>query len=157
MIEMPKEGSPAPDFTGITGEGKEVKLADYRGKWVVLYFYPADDTPGCTAEACSLRDFHPALKEVNAEVVGVSPNTIASHEKFSKKFGLPFTLIADPEKVISTDYGVYGEKILYGKVSLGIKRTTFLIDPEGMVRKVFSKVNTGSHGQEVLAALKELA
>ncbi len=157
MIEMPKEGNPAPDFTGITGEGKEVKLVDYRGKWVVLYFYPGDDTPGCTAEACSLRDFHPALKEVNAVVVGISPNTIASHEKFSKKYGLPFTLIADPEKLISTDYGVYGEKILYGKVSLGIKRTTFLIDPAGIVRKVFAKVNTASHGEEVLAALKELA
>ncbi len=157
MLEMPTEGSPAPLFTGTTGEGQQVSLADLRGKWVVLYFYPKDDTPGCTAEACSLRDFHPALKNINAAVVGISPDTAASHDKFSKKYGLPFTLIADPEKVISTEYGVYGEKILYGKISLGIKRTTFLIDPEGIVRKVFAKVNTGSHGEEVLAALKALA
>ncbi|MHB0936856.1 MAG: thioredoxin-dependent thiol peroxidase [Armatimonadota bacterium] len=151
---MPQAGQPAPDFTAVDQAGNSVKLSDYRGKWVVLYFYPRDNTPGCTKEACSLRDSQPTLADVNAVVLGVSTDTPESHRKFMEQFSLPFTLIADTDTAVSTLYGVYGEKVRDGKTSLGITRTTFVIDPEGTIRKVFTKVDVENHGEEVLAAIK---
>jgi peroxiredoxin Q/BCP len=149
---MPQAGQPAPDFTA-AADGKMTSLADFRGKWVVLYFYPKDNTPGCTKEACSLRDSHPAITDANAVVLGVSTDSAQSHHKFSEKFGLPFTLIADTDAAVSTRYGVYGEKVRCGRKCLGITRTTFLIDPQGVIRKVFTKVDVEHHGDEVLAAI----
>ena len=152
---MPQAGQPAPRFTGVTDAGAQIALSDSQGKWIVLYFYPKDDTPGCTKEACSLRDNFQAISDINAVVLGVSLDAPDSHQKFIKKFGLPFTLIADTDHTISEMYGVYGEKVRCGKVSLGITRTTFLIDPTGVLRKVFTKVNVDNHGEEVLAAISE--
>ncbi len=152
---MPLAGQAAPNFTGTTDVGALVSLADYQGKWIALYFYPKDDTPGCTKEACSLRDNFQAISDVNAVVLGVSLDPPASHQKFIAKFGLPFTLIADTDHAISELYGVYGEKVRCGKVSIGITRTTFLIDPSGVIRKVFTKVNVDKHGEEILAAFRE--
>ncbi|MHB9023388.1 MAG: thioredoxin-dependent thiol peroxidase [Armatimonadota bacterium] len=153
MSTMPSAGQPAPEFTAVTESGQTISLADYRGKWIILYFYPKDNTPGCTKEACSLRDSHQALSDANAVVLGVSMDTARSHQGFITKFGLPFTLIADTDGTVSTLYGVYGEKSLYGRTFLGIKRTTFLIDPAGIIRKVFTKVDVSHHGDEVLAAI----
>lgn len=150
---MPAEGQLAPDFTAVTESGKQVKLADFKGKFVVLYFYPKDNTPGCTKEACSLRDSRQAISDANAVVLGVSLDTPESHQKFIEKFGLPFTLLADTDAAISTLYGVYGEKTRCGKTTLGITRTTFVIDPQGIIRKVFTKVDVDHHGQEVLEAI----
>jgi len=151
---MPQEGQPAPDFTAITDAGERISLADFRGKFVILYFYPKDNTPGCTKEACSLRDSFQAITDVNAVVLGVSLDSPESHLKFIAKFGLPFTLIADTDATVSTLYGVFGEKSLYGKTFLGIHRTTFVIDPEGIIRKVFTKVDVEHHGVEVLAVIR---
>lgn len=151
---MPKEGQPAPDFTAVTDAGTTIQLSDFRGKWVILYFYPKDNTPGCTREACSLRDSHANIQDANAVVLGASTDTAASHQKFISKFGLPFTLIADTDRAVSTLYGTYGEKTLYGKVGLGMHRITFVIDPEGVIRKVFTKVNVDVHGEEVLAVIR---
>jgi peroxiredoxin Q/BCP len=151
---MPTAGQAAPNCTATTDAGATISLADYRGKWVVLYFYPRDNTPGCTKEACSLRDSYAAIADANAVVLGVSTDSADSHQKFISKFGLPFTLIADIDKAVSTLYGTYGEKTLYGKVGLGMKRTTFVIDPEGIIRKVFTKVNVAQHGDEVLAVIR---
>ncbi|HOF87474.1 MAG TPA: thioredoxin-dependent thiol peroxidase [Armatimonadota bacterium] len=151
---MPQAGQPAPEFTAVTETGEQISLSDYRGKWVVLYFYPRDNTPGCTMEACSLRDSHAALTGADAVVLGVSTDSAAAHQRFITKFGLPFTLIADTDTAVSTRYGVYGEKSLYGKSFLGITRTTFIIDPDGIIRTVFTKVNVSRHGEEVLAAIQ---
>jgi peroxiredoxin Q/BCP len=150
----PQTDQPAPDFTAVDQVGNTVKLSDYRGKWVVLYFYPRDNTPGCTREACSLRDSAPVLAEANAVVLGVSTDPPESHRKFIEKFSLPFTLIADTDTAVSTLYGVYGEKERDGKKSMGIMRTTFVIDPEGTIRKVFARVDVEKHGEEVLAAIR---
>ncbi len=154
MADMPREGQPAPEFTAVDGDGQPVSLADYRGQWVVLYFYPKDNTPGCTREACSLRDSSAALIDVNAVVLGVSTDSQASHQRFRAKFGLPFRLIADTDKAVATLYGTYGEKTLAGKIGLGMKRTTFVIDPAGIIRKVFTKVDVDRHGDEVLAVIR---
>jgi len=151
------EGQPAPDFTAETQDGNTISLADFRGKWVVLYFYPKDDTPGCTREACSLRDTMPTLVDMKAVVLGVSRDAPASHRKFIAKFGLPFTLIADTDAAVSTRYGVYQEKTLYGRIGLGIQRTTFLIDPAGIIRRIFAQVKVDTHGEDVLAAIRELS
>lgn len=151
---MPAVGQPAPAFTATTDAGQAVSLADYRGKYVILYFYPKDNTPGCTKEACSLRDSFTAISDANAIVLGVSPDSPQSHRKFIEKFGLPFTLIADTDAALSTLYGVYGEKTRCGKTTIGITRTTFIINPEGIITKVFSKVNVEKHGDEVLAAIR---
>ena len=126
---MPAAGQPPPDFTAVDQAGKQIKLSDYKGKWIILYFYPRDNTPGCTKEACSLRDNQEALADVNAVVLGVSTDSPESHVKFIQKFSLPFTLIADTDAAVSTRYGVYGEKVRCGKTSIGITRTTFVIDP----------------------------
>jgi thioredoxin-dependent peroxiredoxin len=153
MSTMPQVGQAAPDFTALNELGQPISLADYRGQWVVLYFYPKDNTPGCTKEACSLRDMYAAISDANAVVLGVSMDSAASHQGFQRKFGLPFTLIADTDKAVSTLYGVFGEKTNYGKTFFGIHRTTFIINPEGVITQVFTKVDVARHGDEVLAAI----
>ena len=148
------EGQKAPDFKGKDQNGNTVSLKDFRGKKVVLYFYPADDTPGCTAEACNLRDNYSDLTAAGLAVIGVSPDDKASHKKFEEKYNLPFTLIADPEKKIIEKYGVWGEKNMYGKKYMGLLRTTFLIDENGVIMKVFKKPKTKIHSEEIMKALE---
>jgi peroxiredoxin Q/BCP len=144
-----KEGMKAPAFEGIDQTGKIVKLTDFTGKKVVLYFYPKDNTPGCTAEACNLRDNYNAFLKKNFAVVGVSMDSEKSHKDFAGKFSLPFPLIADTSKKIVNDYGVWKEKSMYGKTFLGIARTTFIIDEKGIIEKIISKVDTKSHSGQI--------
>lgn len=143
----------APDFTLPDAEGKPHSLVDYKGKWVVLYFYPKDDTPGCTVEACSLRDAATDLKEINAEIVGINADDDRSHEKFAKKHHLNFTLLSDPEKKTIEAYGAWGKK-MFGKE--GIQRKTFIISPDAQVVKVYGRVTPLGHGDQVVDALKKL-
>jgi peroxiredoxin Q/BCP len=156
MASWIEEGESAPDFTLRADDGKEVSLSALRGKPVVLYFYPKDDTPGCTREACAFRDRKADLARRGAVVLGVSPDDVASHGRFRDKFSLNFPLLADPGHVVATAYGAWREKSLYGKTSMGIQRSTFLIDPQGKVRKLWKKVNVDGHDDEVLAALDTL-
>ncbi len=149
---MLEAGNTAPAFTAIDGNGGTVRLKDFRGRKVVLYFYPKDDTPGCTKEACSFRDAFAEFQKRDIEILGVSINGEASHKKFAAKYELPFTLLADPEHVISDAYGVYGEKKFMGRTYMGVKRITFLIDEKGKIRKVFEKVKPEEHATEVLEA-----
>jgi peroxiredoxin Q/BCP len=151
-MTMIKEGVKAPAFKGKDQNGKIVSLSDFKGKNVILYFYPQDDTPGCTAQACNLRDHYGLLKNKGFEIVGVSPDEMTKHKKFENKYDLPFTLLADPERKIIEKYGVWGEKSMYGKKYMGLIRTTFIIDSKGVVRKVFSKPKTKEHSQEILEA-----
>ena len=148
MIQL-TEGMPAPKFEGKDQNGNSIKLSNYIGKKVVLYFYPKDNTPGCTAEACSLRDNYKQLLKNGFVVLGVSPDTEKSHKGFAEKFDLPFPLIADPEKKILTAYGVYGEKVMYGKKVTGVIRTTFIIDEKGKIEKVIKKVDTKEHAPQI--------
>ena len=150
---MVEEGKPAPDFELTSDAGDRVKLSDFRGKPVVLYFYPKDDTPGCTVEASGFRDSFADFEQRGAVVLGVSPDDEASHAKFKKKYSLPFTLLADPEHKIADQYGVWGEKKYAGKTYFGVNRTTFLIDSEGNVAKVMKNVKPDGHPEQVLAAL----
>lgn len=143
-------GTPAPDFTAATHTGETIRLSDFRGQRVALYFYPKDDTPGCTKQACSLRDGYRELQDAGIAVIGVSPDTEASHEKFASKYNLPFPLAADPDHTIAEQYGVWGERSLYGRLFNGISRTTFLINAEGVVQEVIARPNTGDHASEVL-------
>lgn len=152
---MLKEGDKAPDFASKDQDGKTVKLADYKGKRVVLYFYPKDDTPGCTKEACSFRDADDVYKKKGIKVFGVSTDSEKSHQKFISKFQLPFDLLADTDKDIVEKYGVWGEKSMYGKKYMGTIRKTFLIDEKGKIAKVFDKVNVSEHADEVLKAFNE--
>jgi thioredoxin-dependent peroxiredoxin len=152
---MLKQGDKAPDFTARDQNGNVVKLSDLRGQRVVLYFYPKDDTPGCTKEACSFRDADSVYKQKNIRVLGVSTDDEKSHQKFISKFDLPFTLLADTEKKLVNDYGVWGEKSMYGKKYMGTNRKTFLIDEEGRIAKVFDKVDVAAHADEVLEAFGE--
>jgi thioredoxin-dependent peroxiredoxin len=145
-----KPGDKAPDFTAQNQDGKTVKLRDYKGKKVVLYFYPKDDTTGCTAEACNLRENYADLKARGYEVVGVSIDSVKSHDKFVKKYDLPFTLVADPEKKIVEDYGVWKEKSMYGRKYMGTARTTFLIDEKGKIEKIIDKVDTKNHAAQII-------
>lgn len=154
---MPSAGEPAPDFSGPTTSGETLSLDDFKGRWLLLYFYPKDDTPGCTKQACNLRDHFERLGDEGVAVVGVSGDDVASHDRFAEKYGLPFPLLADPEHAILNAYGVWGEKNFYGKKLTGIKRTSFLIDPEGVVRHVFKRPKTGAHAEEVLAKRDALA
>ena len=149
---MLKEGTMAPDFTLKDANGEAVRLKDLRGQKVVLYFYPKDDTPGCTKEACSFRDAFAEYKKRNIKVLGVSLDSEASHKKFAAKYKLPFTLLADPDHAIADAYGVYGQKKFMGRTYLGVKRMTFLIDEKGKVKKVFEKVKPEEHAHEVLDA-----
>jgi len=148
MAEL-KEGMKAPYFEGKDQEGRLVKLTDFAGKKLVLYFYPKDNTPGCTAEACNLRDNHEDLIRKGFAVVGVSMDSEKSHRSFAEKYSLPFPLIADTERKILEDYGVYREKKMYGKSFLGIVRSTFLIDEKGMIEKIISKVDTKNHSEQI--------
>jgi peroxiredoxin Q/BCP len=143
-------GDPAPTFTSTDQNGQPVSLADFRGKKVVLYFYPKDDTPGCTAQACSLRDNYEALQSAGYEVLGVSTDSAASHQKFIGKHNLPFTLIADTDQQIVTAYGVWQEKSMYGRKFMGIVRTTFVIDENGNIADIITKIDTKQHAEQLL-------
>lgn len=147
-----KEGDKAPVFSGNDQQGKKVSLSDFKGKKVIIYFYPQDDTPTCTIEACNLRDNYSLLKKEGFVILGVSPDTEKSHKKFAAKFDLPFTLIADPEHIIIDKYGVWGQKQLFGREYLGVIRTTFLVDEHGMLRKIFEKPKNSTHAEEIIAA-----
>lgn len=153
-MTMLKEGLKAPLFEGIDQNGNKTKLADFKGKKVILYFYPKDDTPGCTAEACNLRDNETVLLKKGFVVIGVSPDSEKSHKKFAGKYSLPFPLIADESKKILNDYGVWGEKQMYGKTYFGVIRTTFIIDEKGVIEKIISKVNTSDHTDQILDLYK---
>ena len=150
---MPEIGDMAPDFTLTDQNGGTHSLADYAGKWLVLYFYPKDDTPGCTKESCSFNENLGAVKKKNAAVLGVSADDAASHRKFADKYGLSFPLLADTEKQAIQAYGVWKEKNMYGRRSMGIERSTFLIDPEGRIAQVWRKVKVDGHTQQVLDAI----
>jgi peroxiredoxin Q/BCP len=149
---MLKEGTAAPNFTANNANGETVRLKDLRGRKVVLYFYPKDDTPGCTKEACSFRDAFVDFRKRGIDVLGVSVDSEASHKKFTAKYKLPFTLLADPDHSIADAYGVYGEKKFMGRTYMGVKRITFLIDEKGKIKKVFEKVKPEEHAREVLQA-----
>lgn len=150
MLEV---GASAPDFTATTDTGEQISLSSLRGKKVVLYFYPRDNTPGCTQEACDFRDREEALAAKGAVVLGVSTDSAASHEKFKAKHALPFTLLADPEKELVSAYGVYQEKKQYGRSFMGVVRTTFVIDADGVIANVFEKVKVKGHADAVLDSL----
>jgi peroxiredoxin Q/BCP len=151
---MVKEGVQAPDFELTSDSGETVRLSGLRGKPVVLYFYPKDDTPGCTAQACGIRDVYGELEREGAVVLGVSPDDEASHEQFKRKYSLPFTLLADPDHGVSEAYGVWGERTYMGRTYLGIERSTFVIAPDGTVKKAMRKVKPDTHADQVLAALR---
>jgi peroxiredoxin Q/BCP len=153
---MAAEGQPAPEFTLHDQDGTPRSLSAMRGSPVVLYFYPKDDTPGCTKEACAFRDARAEYEAAGARVVGVSPDTPASHRKFADKYALPFILLADPDRQVCELYGVWKEKNLYGKKSMGVERTTFVIGPDGVIRKVFRKVRVDGHSDKVLEAIRGL-
>ena len=152
---MVTEAHAAPDFTLVSDTGEEVTLSQFRGRPVVLYFYPKDDTPGCTTQACGIRDQWDHFAERGAVVLGVSPDTPESHVRFREKYGLPFTLLADPEHEVADRYGVWVEKQTYGKTYWGIERSTFVIDAEGNVARVLRRVKPDTHAADVLAALPE--
>jgi len=149
-------GQKAPTFKEKDQNGKEISLADFKGKKVVLYFYPEDNTPTCTVQACNLRDNFSTLKKKGIIVLGVSPDEVKKHKKFEEKFDLPFTLIADPEHHIIDKYGVWGEKQLYGRTYMGLHRTTFLIDEKGVIKKIFLKPKSKQHTEEILKAWEEI-
>ncbi len=147
---MLQAGDPAPDFTMEADKGGSVSLADLRGKTVVLYFYPKDDTPGCTRESCAFRDHYPTFQNQDVLIFGVSCDSIPSHEKFSAKFDLPFPLLSDPDTSVSTAYGVYKEKTNYGRKYMGIERSTFVIDGEGLISRIYRNVKVDGHVEKVL-------
>ncbi|WP_165233153.1 thioredoxin-dependent thiol peroxidase [Aquisphaera insulae] len=151
MVEV---GKPAPEFSLLDPQGKTVTLAGLKGSPVVLYFYPKDDTSGCTKEACAFRDAIGEYKKAGAKVIGISPDPVASHVKFIKKYELPFPLLADTEKAACEAYGVWKEKSMYGRKYMGVERTTFVIDARGIVRKIFPKVKVDGHADAVLEAVR---
>ena len=153
-MAKPKEGDKAPDFTAKDQNGNTVSLSDFKGKNVILYFYPKDDTPGCTAEACSFRDNYQSLLGKGFAVIGVSTDNEKSHKKFEKKYNLPFPLIADPDRKIVEEYGLWAEKSMFGRKYMGTLRTTFLIDPNGIISKVIDKVDTENSSQQVIDLLQ---
>lgn len=152
-----KEGDVAPAFTAPDQNGRAISLSDYLGKKVILYFYPKDDTPGCTAQACNLRDNYGLLLGKGYVILGVSADSEKSHKKFEEKFDLPFTLVADTDKKINEAYGVWGEKTMWGKKYMGTFRTTFLIDEKGIIRRIIEKPDTENHTEEVLKAWESVA
>jgi len=147
------EGIPAPDFTLPTETGDTLTLSSLRGQWVVLFAYPKDDTSGCTVEACEFRDALPRFDAAKAVILGISPDSVKSHAKFKTKYELPYTLLADEEQTVLQAYDVWTEKSMYGKKYMGVERTTFLIDPQGQIAKVFSKVKPAGHAAEVMAEI----
>jgi thioredoxin-dependent peroxiredoxin len=156
MIQL-KEGDKAPAFSGKNQDGKKISLTDLKGKKIVLYFYPEDDTPTCTVQACNLRDNFTLLKKEGFEVIGVSPDDEQKHKKFEIKYSLPFALIADPAHTIINKYGVWGPKQLYGRHYDGIHRTTFIIDEKGIICKIFLRPKNKQHAEEIVKSWKELA
>lgn len=154
MSNMPEPGSKAPDFTVNNQDGEPVKLSSYKGKKVVLYFYPNDETPGCTAEACNLRDNYKVLQKKGYEILGISSNTEKQHQKFIKKEKLPFQLLADTEKKVHEKYGTWVEKSMYGRKFMGTARVTFIINEKGVIEEVIQKVKTADHAQQILGAEK---
>ncbi|MEC7498821.1 MAG: thioredoxin-dependent thiol peroxidase [Planctomycetota bacterium] len=157
MSDWIEEGKKAPAFTLHADDGSKVKLSELKGNPVVLYFYPRDDTPGCTKEACAFRDRQDEIKALGAQVFGISPDTVESHVKFRDKFSLNFPLLADPNHAMADKYGAWREKNMYGKKSMGIQRSTYLIDADGKVAKLWKRVKVDGHDQQVIDALKELA
>ena len=151
-----KEGDKAPAFTGTDQEGNKRSLAEFKGKRLVIYFYPEDDTPTCTVQACNFRDNYSLLTKKGFTVIGVSPNDERSHLKFGNKYSLPFTLIADPAHKIIGKYGVWGEKLLYGRRYMGLHRTTFLVDEKGIIRKIFLKPRSKQHSEDIMRGWEEL-
>jgi thioredoxin-dependent peroxiredoxin len=147
---MPKVGSVAPDFTLPDQDGRRISLAELRGRKVILYFYPKDDTPGCTTQACELRDRQPEIEARGAVVLGVSPDSVASHRRFADKFGLPFTLLADEDHAVAEAYGIWKEKSMYGRKYWGVERTTFVIDEQGRIAEVLEKVKPAEHVDQLL-------
>jgi thioredoxin-dependent peroxiredoxin len=145
-----KEGQKAPQFSGLDQEGKKASLKDFLGQKVVLYFYPEDDTPTCTIQACNLRDNYGLLLKNRYKVIGISPDDVKSHQKFQEKFELPFTLIADPDHKIIDKYGVWGEKNMYGRKYMGLHRTTFVIDEKGVISKIFLRPRNKAHAEEIV-------
>ncbi|HYY03454.1 MAG TPA: thioredoxin-dependent thiol peroxidase [Gaiellaceae bacterium] len=148
------EGEPAPDFSLVSDSDETVRLSDFRGKRLVLYFYPKDDTPGCTAEACEFRDAYDTYRERGIEILGVSPDDVTSHQKFKSKYGLPFTLLADPDHATAERYGVWGERKFAGKKYMGINRSTFLIDEDGNVARAMRGIKPAGHAAKVLDELQ---
>jgi thioredoxin-dependent peroxiredoxin len=151
-----KEGDPAPTFTARTNGGGKVSLSDFKGKYVILYFYPRDNTPGCTKEACAFRDDYAALRKKGAVVLGVSTDSVKSHDGFVEKYQLPFTLLADEDKKIVQAYGAWGQKSFLGRSYQGTSRVTFLIGPDGSIRKVWPAVKPAEHAREILATLNAI-
>jgi len=154
MVLLP--GDKAPLFSGINQDEKKISLADFKGKNLVLFFYPEDDTPTCTIQACNLRDNYPLLKKEGSEVLGVSPDKPQKHKKFEAKYLLPFTLIADPSHAIIDKYGLWGMKKLYGREYMGLHRTTFLIDEKGIIKKIFPRPKNKEHAEEIIRAWKAM-
>jgi peroxiredoxin Q/BCP len=152
MLEV---GKKAPDFSLLNQDEEKISLKDFLGQKIVLYFYPKDDTSGCTKEACSFSDDLPKFSKIDAVILGVSPDSVKSHKKFSEKYKLKFDLLADEEKTVVDKYGVWKEKSMYGRKYMGVERTTFIIDEKGKIKKIFSKVKVDGHNQEVLEALKD--
>lgn len=154
---MPEVGDIAPDFSLPDQNGKMHSLSDQKGKWVLLYFYPKDDTPGCTKEACEIRDNYPAFKKMGIMVFGVSVDPVKKHAKFAEKYELPFTLLSDENKAVVNTYGIWGKKKFMGREYMGTNRVSFLIDPQGKIAKVYEQVKPAEHATEVLADAKSLA
>src|SRR5689334_5738935 len=157
MADWIEPGQKAPAFTLTADDGKKVRLSDFAGRPVVLYFYPKDDTPGCTKEACAFRDLKDELKEAGAVLLGVSPDDVASHGRFRDKYQLNFPLLADPDHAVAEKYGAWREKNMYGKKSMGVQRSTYLIDAAGKIQKIWKKVSVDGHDDQVLDELKKLA
>ncbi len=153
-MAIPQEGDKAPDFTAKDQNGNTVSLSDFKGKNVILYFYPQDNTPTCTNEACNFRDNYQSLLSKGFSVIGVSPDTEKSHKKFETKFNLPFPLIADPDRKIVEQYGLWAEKMMFGRKYMGVLRTTFVIDPKGKIVKVIDKVESKNASQQILDLLQ---
>lgn len=151
-----KDGMQAPDFTLPLSEEENFKLSEHRGKSIILYFYPKDDTPGCTKQACSFRDLHPVFTEMDAIVLGISKDNVKKHKKFTEKYDLNFPLASDEDGSVCETYGVFKEKSMYGKTFMGIERTTFLIDPDGVIRKIWKKVKVDGHAEDVKTALNDM-
>jgi peroxiredoxin Q/BCP len=154
-MNMPAPGDPAPDFSLRDDGGRIHRLSDRRGRWTLVYFYPADDTPGCTTEACQFRDAHAGILDEDAEVWGISPDGAASHARFRAKFELPFTLLSDEDHAVAEAYGAWTLKKSYGRESMGIQRSSFLVDPEGRVARAWNKVTADGHATQVVQALRE--
>lgn len=151
---MLEAGKKAPDFSLYNQDEKKISLTDFIGKEIILYFYPKDDTSGCTKEACSFRDDFPKFSKSDAVIIGISPDSVKSHKKFAEKYKLPFNLLADEEKKVLEKYGVWKEKSMYGRKYMGVERTTFIIDKKGKIKKIFNKVKVDMHNKEVMEALK---